>query len=413
MLGCTDPGTTDPGTAEELKSNDQILGGTGRDCMFGGQGADAVIGEEGDDVLCGNDGDDLLDGDDDDSSSPDGDDILDGGGDDDTLFGRGAGDSMHGGAGADVMNGNAGDDRVFGGDGDDVIWGGPGHDHLWGGYGDDYLDVKPRPAFNGFPADPAQWFTNGEPDNFQGADSIYGGWDQDALQADTPDIGLVTGDRLMDWVGSYNVYFLCKAASGTYAVVDDLSPDVRAFLKALAEGDGATDPGMAGTSGFREVAIVFPGDTGLNTNPSHPDSLSHFTCGDIDRDGCTDVMENGPDEHLGGRRDTLYFWDFYDVWTRPSGDPAGWERNKAVNIVDVLMVTRRFGPGTVLTKDAALAAALTPPIDETGYHPAYDRGPMIGPNAWDAGPPDGTINITDDILGVAGQFGHICDSSTP
>ena len=57
--------------------------------------------------------------------------------------------------------------------------------------------------------------------------------------------------------------------------------------------------------------------------------------------------------------------------------------------------------------------ALSAPNAITGdpredYHPAYDRSALIGPNAWDKGPPDGAINILDDILGVAVQFGHSC-----
>ena len=62
-----------------------------------------------------------------------------------------------------------------------------------------------------------------------------------------------------------------------------------------------------------------------------------------------------------------------------------------------------------LTKQAALAAALTPPVDEAGYHPAYDRGLVIGANNWNRAGPDGSINIVDDILGVAQQFGHSCE----
>ena len=102
------------------------------------------------------------------------------------------------------------------------------------------------------------------------------------------------------------------------------------------------------------------------------------------------------------------FWDFYDVWTHPPGDPVGWERNKVLNIFDILAVGRRFGSGPVLSKGAALAEATTQPVDDTSYHAGYDRGPIMGANNWDRAPPDGSINIVDDILGVARQFGHSC-----
>ena len=131
--------------------------------------------------------------------------------------------------------------------------------------------------------------------------------------------------------------------------------------------------------------------------------------GDTDQDGCSDQAENGPNPRLGGQRDYLYFWDFYDVWTHPLGDPQGWERNKVINILDILAVGKRFGSGPLPpAKPQAVLDALTPPVSDSAYHIAYDRGPLVGPDAWDKGPPDGSINIVDDILGVAGQFGHDC-----
>ena len=142
--------------------------------------------------------------------------------------------------------------------------------------------------------------------------------------------------------------------------------------------------------------------TPLYTPTKQPDP------GDTDHDGCTDVAENGTNENFGGQRNYNYFWDFYDVWTHPSGDPAGWERNKVINVSDILAVAQRFGPGPDLSKIDAFLFALAPPAGNTGYHASYDRGPLVGPNNWDKGPPDGSINILDDILGIAGQFGHDC-----
>ncbi len=139
---------------------------------------------------------------------------------------------------------------------------------------------------------------------------------------------------------------------------------------------------------------------------------------DTDQDGCTDVREqqgSPGSETSGGRRDPNYFWDFYDVWTRPDpiGQPSMWVRDKAVTIPgDVLGVAHRFGstrPGGPPTKTQALAEAFVPPTSPDGYHADYDRGPLIGPNAWDLGPPDGAIDIPNDILGVARQFGTNCN----
>ncbi len=43
-----------------------------------------------------------------------------------------------------------------------------------------------------------------------------------------------------------------------------------------------------------------------------------------------------------------------------------------------------------------------------GCHPAFERGLQIGPKAWDRAAPDGAINVVNDVLGVARQFGHSC-----
>ena len=151
------------------------------------------------------------------------------------------------------------------------------------------------------------------------------------------------------------------------------------------------------------ISIVISGvGTPTPTPVKQPDP------GDTDQDGCSDVAENGPDERLGGRRNYVSFWDFYDVWTHPLGDPQGWARDRVITVFDILGVAVRFGPGPFLSEAEALAAALTPPTSPSGYHPAFDRGGLVGPNPWDRSPPNGTINVVDDVLGVAVQFGHRC-----
>ena len=130
---------------------------------------------------------------------------------------------------------------------------------------------------------------------------------------------------------------------------------------------------------------------------------------DTDGDRCSDGIEFGPRASEGGQRDPTMSWDFFDVWTHPGGEPLEWERNGRVNIFDILLVAARFGPGPAPpAEEQAVADVLTPPTDDNSYHIAYDRGPVVGPNAWDSGPPDGTIDVVTDILGVATQFGHNC-----
>jgi hypothetical protein len=139
-------------------------------------------------------------------------------------------------------------------------------------------------------------------------------------------------------------------------------------------------------------------------------SISFTIYTDTDGDGCGDERERGPNEQAGGRRDPLYFWDFYDVWVQVS--PGVWTRDKTINVVgDVLGVASRFGAtrsGGAPSEQVALSEALAAPTSKSSYHAGYDRGPLIGPNPWDLGPPDGEINVVDDILGVARQFSHSC-----
>jgi Ca2+-binding RTX toxin-like protein len=227
-------------------------------------------------------------------------------GGDDVAVGGLDHDSIHMGAGNDLAQGGdyinpQGDqawDIIFAGDGIDAAWGGPGHDHLWGGYEGDFLDVKPRTNTQ-FPpnGDPLAWFlfapddpdTVGDPstpfgegyDGYLGLDLIYGGWAQDAMQANEGGNGPVPGDRLVDWNGAYNAYYVCPPTFGEHISTRQLSPSLVNFLKALAEHDGATTV-ATGTrttsSGFDELALVYSQDIQQNSNPPHPDTPEHFTC---------------------------------------------------------------------------------------------------------------------------------------
>jgi Ca2+-binding RTX toxin-like protein len=209
------------------------------------------------------------------------------------MLGGDGRDSLHGGAGADIMNGDGDsvggedpipdtddEDHLFGGDGPDVMWGGRGNDHLWGGHGDDHLDVRPRPASPDTVADPPEWFAYGEPDNYQGLDIIYGGWDRDALQADEASPGPGDVDTLIDWTGGYNVFYVCPGAYGQGTIIRQGNPALTLFLQDLAEGDGALLPHESDTCGFREVGYVFPKDRRDNSHPPHPDHPGHFVCDD-------------------------------------------------------------------------------------------------------------------------------------
>ena len=234
---------------------------------------------------------------------------------DDVMLGLDGDDWIHGGAGADMINGDgdagpetvfpdapaqvvdpnansADTDRIFGGDSNgrgnvdpntggngDAIWGGRGHDHTYGGRGDDMLDVRPnvaQPQF--FPLEWSAW-AEADVESYHGIDFMYGGYDQDAMQANVADNGPIEGDRLFDWVGAYNIYYLCPATYGAYVNIRDQSPAIIAYFETQAATDGALRPKTAGTSGFNELAMVYKPDVKNNANPIYPGTPGHFFCG--------------------------------------------------------------------------------------------------------------------------------------
>ena len=136
------------------------------------------------------------------------------------------------------------------------------------------------------------------------------------------------------------------------------------------------------------------------------DNVNHLVCGEVtsfspflvaplqsdvdsDGDGCTNGQEAGPDETIGGQRDFLNPWDFYDVL----GPGAALPTDGIIDLPnDILGVIQHFAPlGT-----------------EPEYDVQFDRGPSAGPNPWNMTAPDGVIDLPNDILGVIQQFNHSC-----
>lgn len=130
-----------------------------------------------------------------------------------------------------------------------------------------------------------------------------------------------------------------------------------------------------------------PTPTNTPTNTPTKTSTPTPVPPDTDGDGCNDGQESGPDEKLGGLRDYLNPWDFYDVAGGGGGPP-----DQIIDLPnDILSVIQHFSPSGA------------PPYDA-----AFDRGPSTGPNVWNMSAPDGAIDLPNDILGVILQFGHSC-----
>jgi hypothetical protein len=124
---------------------------------------------------------------------------------------------------------------------------------------------------------------------------------------------------------------------------------------------------------------------------------------DLDRDGCTDRDElsghmfDGTGAGGGGLRDPWSFWDFFDL---PSGIPA--MRDGSVSGIDFFALLARFGATGDPTVDP-----LSPPSPAPAYHPAFDRGAVMGPYLWNARAADGSITGTD-FFTMLSQFSHTC-----
>ena len=118
--------------------------------------------------------------------------------------------------------------------------------------------------------------------------------------------------------------------------------------------------------------------------PSPTPTPTMYDPTNTDGDGCTDQQENGPNEFLGGRRDFLNPWDYYD----PTGDGF-------IRMDDIMGVMEHY------------STTGAPPYDVT-----YDRD-IGGPDRWDMTAPDGRIDLAPDIVGVLDSYHHDCATAPP
>jgi hypothetical protein len=187
----------------------------------------------------------------------------------------------------------------------------------------------------------------------------------------------------------------------------DLLPDgleVRLGLSPLnrdTDGDGVPDvvedTDNDGLTNGEELYVV-------GTDPGMPDT---------DGDGCRDGQEYVSMPGFS----PLVWYDAYDVPVPAVADPdPNGPRNQVVGIGDVLAVlfyvftsdngaSNGNGVDYDTIKGSCDWNADTTP-DEQGL--CYDRTPGAVPNPpWDAGPPNGVINISDVLVALA-QFGLDC-----
>ncbi len=141
--------------------------------------------------------------------------------------------------------------------------------------------------------------------------------------------------------------------------------------------------------GFTDALEIVEGSdpsSSVSTPDPDMDGLLNSIDDNDDNDACTDVQELGTDENLGGDRDPLDFWDFYDV----TGE--GW-----IDLSDALAILASFGvePGA------------------EGYDPRLDRYAPNPLKPWRTAAAIDSFGIDlTDALANLDSFGHECVAPT-
>jgi hypothetical protein len=133
---------------------------------------------------------------------------------------------------------------------------------------------------------------------------------------------------------------------------------------------------------------------------------------DTDGDGCADVEETGGTTTLGGNRDPLSPWDFFDV-PAPAGPALGANgrelltpasvRNKGINLADVAAIMSYVGR-TASNPDYQADRNGDGIADGVQLDRMFSADPS---KPWDSPGPNGGVSLQD--VGVAlAQVGHNC-----
>jgi Ca2+-binding RTX toxin-like protein len=148
-----------------------------------------------------------------------------------------------------------GKDRLFGDLGNDWLVGGTGKDRLFGGEGDDLHNADDNHD--------SQGGLNTSPDAtlFADADFAYGGDGLDVL------IGNTGADRLFDWSGEFNSFFVPFSVFGNPTVNRFILPGIPEFLLALGNESGAD---KTRTEPDGELGLFRQSDPRWNANTGSP-----------------------------------------------------------------------------------------------------------------------------------------------
>ena len=255
-----------------------------------------------------------------------------------------------------------------------------------------YINHVPFPDdFDADPTTPPYW--NVTPDVVQtaGVDFTISTIDDFPLIAGAKHLEATTSVTLNGLTDDTWVVVLVRGTDGVSkpifpVVPNDLDETTNLTQADLIDGNLGED-GIPATAFTNPVFIDVDGNAAYDPRPV-----------DSDRDGCTNDQEMAPNSEAatGGGRSPSSYWDFMDMWVNK-------QKNQRVNIIDIGAIVQRF-----FTTGDPSGDPLDPPQSLTGYHVSADRSPpAVGANVWNAGGPDGTINIIEIGLAVA-QFEHNC-----
>ncbi len=174
-----------------------------------------------------------------------------------------------------------GKDRIFGGEGNDAMFGGTGKDRLFGGMGDDYLQLDDNLGTNRGLNDTSDDATR--PSESGGAgDFAYGGGGLDVL------IGNTGADRMFDFLGEFNSFFVPFKRFGAPTVNRLPNPGIIEFIEELGGSSGADErlPGPAGELGIVTRSDPEWGDNRGSSRDPQPGNGNgdHDTAGEIEDD---------------------------------------------------------------------------------------------------------------------------------
>jgi hypothetical protein len=185
--------------------------------------------------------------------------------------------------------------------------------------------------------------------------------------------------------------------AGAVYVFDSISGDLLGTLPNASPQPGSSSGFAADEFGYpltqwgTNVLISSPFDDTAGTDAGTVYLFSPVGTGDNDGDGCLDKVEaryQPGSEMYGGRRDPTNPWDYFN--------PRHDHQNR---VDDILLVVHQF-----FKDDWDVNPGLPPYM--AGYNPDTDRT-LLGPNAWNLGPPNGQQRV-DDILHIVHQFFHDC-----